>query len=151
GGVFWLTREEGTWIVPSLCVLIAAAIVARGARANQEQRGADRKGAGVATTALAVALGVLTVLGTCAALNQMNYGTWLLNDVKSGTFPAAYGAIQRIETNDRLERMAFTEETARAIEAHSPSARALLAHLRIDAVQGWRAVTCLELELSPCP
>ncbi len=145
---FWLTREEGIWLLPALLTLLLAAVLRR-------EPGRARLGFSLRRPAirvpLAAGLGVALGLGVPLALNLHRYGVASTNDLKSGGFAQAYGAIMRIETGDWRPDIPFTPATAEAIATHSPTGRPLLAHLRLDEVTGWRRVTCEQLELDPCP
>ncbi|MEJ0048385.1 MAG: hypothetical protein WDN04_21400 [Rhodospirillales bacterium] len=87
-GAFWLTREEGVWILPVLVFLYAA-----GAWQYARERGSWRKYSAV--------YGVpLLLWGACllavAELNSAYYKTFSTVETKQADFVAAYGALSRI-------------------------------------------------------
>ena len=150
-GFFFVTREEGIWIVPSLLVFALGAYMAHaqaGAREGSKPSPRPLQLAGI--LALFLSFASLTPIAISVA-NEKTYGTRLLNDIKAGAYPAAYGAIVSISPNGRDPRLGFTEETVRLVKEVSPDASILLSNLSFEENAGWRRVTCDELKLSPCP
>ena len=85
---FWLTREEGVLLTPSLLVL--AVWHFRGVL-----RPWRRCVANMLPAAAAVLTAVFLVLGVCA-INEHYYGVFRSNDFTDGPFARAYGAMARI-------------------------------------------------------
>jgi hypothetical protein len=87
GAAFWLTREEGIWLVPAIAVPLAIMVFQVG---RLRPIASKLKPLGVS---LAVFAAVLVLV---AATNLKMYGVFRLTDFQSGNFMEAYGAISRI-------------------------------------------------------
>jgi hypothetical protein len=146
-GVFWLTREEGAWLVPALAVL------AVGSAWRLWASSAGRTGAGprprwqpalalVAMRLILVAIGAGVVLGGVGVINANRYGVALTNDLTGGSFPAAYGALARIEHN-ATDRYVPVPASARvAAYRVSPAAAELEPFLEGESGAQWTARSC---------
>ena len=87
-GLFWLTREEGAWLLPAMLVLAVYWLW----RHRSTWRAWK---AGLAFMALPL-LACLLVLGSANALNYAFYGVFRNNDLRSGDFQAGYAALTGI-------------------------------------------------------
>jgi hypothetical protein len=129
-GLFWITREESIWILPS--ILLLAAVILYGAW--QSSRTAFH-------TVIKVGLLVLA----CAALpsnivswqNYRHYGWFGTVEFKASEFKAAYGALQRVEVGPQYFQVPVTQETREAIYPLSPAFKTLRPWLERDA---WTSV-----------
>lgn len=144
-GVFWLTRQEGVWLVPSLLLIAAAAawihFSEQGALTARLDRAA-RTARLLAPRALLFGAGLALVLGGTAATNAAVYGLPIVNDFTDGSFPAAYGAMARIE-HDVPERYVPVPRSARqAAYEVSASAAKLEPYLEGDLGARWTVVSC---------
>ncbi|MBK8993847.1 MAG: hypothetical protein IPM40_20390 [Gammaproteobacteria bacterium] len=95
-GLYWLTREEGVWLLPSLAITVSywfwsRRLVLRPWRATLQ------------FLALPL-LPALLVIGTVNALNYHWYGVFRNNDFRSADFLSAYGALSRIRHDQRQLR-----------------------------------------------
>jgi len=114
GGAFWLTREEGLWLVPALAVLVGAHAIATWRewrisrdRVRARQRRSQAMFCGfVAATAFAI------VVGAVDAINWSRYGVFMNNEFRSEAFQAAYGALVRIRPQ-QWQRYVIVSEDAR--------------------------------------
>ncbi len=87
---FWLTREEGVWILPSLALIVAADILAvwsRGSKAIATE--ITLIGAAAATAAACV--------GAVCVINAWQYGVYDVVEFKQPEFVDAYAALARID------------------------------------------------------
>jgi len=112
---FWLTREEGIWIVPAAALALGYAAL-RTIRDHASPQRFVQAGAMLIIPAALVALAV----GGVAALNRHHYGVACVNEFKAPFFGAAYGALTRVTVPPRH----ITPVTAAArdkIYAVSPS------------------------------
>lgn len=158
GGVFWLTREEGVWLLPALaCVLVLAAfgIIAR--RGHPEDAASDapraRRATGLALRLGVAALGFALTYGTVAALNARHYGVFVTNEFKSDAFRRAYGALSRIQHDHWRPYVVFPRDARLRAYAVSEAARELRPYLEGKDGEGWRRVGCEQMRLSAeaCP
>lgn len=128
---FWLTREDGVWLVPSVAVLLAYTTVTLIVECR-----ADRF--------IKLAVGVLgplaiwgaLCLGVCA-LNYGHYGVFLVGEFRSGAFPAAYGALLRVKPTPWQRYVPVPRETRQRIYALSPSFKELEPYLEGDCGRFW--------------
>ena len=134
---FWLTREEGVWLLPSALLLLVAALWLVVARARKERAAWWR----CLYCAVPVAVFLASVLGV-AALNQAKYGVFLTNEFREGAFPAAYGALSRVEHPDWKQYVPVPKAVRQAIYKESPAFRELEASLEGPLGQAWGQTGC---------
>lgn len=145
GGVFWVTREEGLWIVPALVTLIAAWL-ARTARGN-----GPRGTAVLAATHLAIPIGgFLIVVLAINTLNHHYYGTFRNNDFRSRDFQAAYGALSRIEHDDFARFVVFPKDARARAYSVSSAARELAPSFEGERGRFWAGVGCEQTSIRRC-
>ncbi len=146
-GAFWLTREEGLWIVPALAVVFCLALAVVAVRRRWASLG------GVAIALLAACVGFGTVYGAVAGLNDRYYGAFATNEFKSGAFVRAYGAISRIVPDAWRRYVVFPADARRRAYAVSSAAAELRPFLDGDEGEGWRRVGCEQMQLAAaaCP
>ena len=146
-GAFWLTREEGLWIVPAVAAVFCLALTAVAVRRRWAALG------GIAIALLAAGVGFGTVYGAVAGLNDRYYGAFATNEFKSGAFVHAYGAISRIVPDEWRRYTVFPADARRRAYAVSPAAAELRPFLDGDEGEGWRRVGCEQMQLAAaaCP
>ncbi len=131
---FYLTKEEGIWIVPSL-VLLGAAI---GIETWRHSRAAIRQlgfAAGVAFLAAAVPL-----LAVCT-LNARYYGWFGTVEFRAKAFKDAYGALLRVHPKHEIPFVPVTHETCERIYAVSPAFAELKPYLDGPVGLGWARIS----------
>jgi hypothetical protein len=143
---FWLTREEGEWLLPAIAGVMLMGLV----RIFLEARtvtGSKR----VTRLALfgfpvAAAIGCfLTVLVAVASINAAQYGLFVVNEFKSASFQRGYGALARIE-QDRWQRyVVFSKDARTRAYGVSPAARELAPFLDGPLGEGWRRIGCTQV------
>ena len=155
---FWLTREEGIWLLPALGVVIAIALVEilwpQGALASEGGAFA-RRSAHLKAIALplALALGVFAATDwLVAGLNYRHYGIFETNETRSGSFLRAYGALSRIQHNQWHRYISFPKDVRLHAYAASPAARELETSLEGPTGDKWLQVTCSlsPVKITPC-
>ena len=87
---FWLTREEGIWILPSLFLMLAVAA----AKTWREHPG---KRLSVLFTYLLPLMIWLVSIAGIATINWLNYRVFTIMEMQSEDFVAAYGALSRVK------------------------------------------------------
>ena len=157
---FWLTREEGVWLVPALCVLLAGALL----RGRQEKKKLGPPPAPPAKSCWGVggewlhstqsfllpAAFFSVCLLAIAATNQTAYGVFRTNDFQQGPFSAAYGALSRID-HATWQRFIPVPRDARAkAYAVSGAARELQPFLEGEPGRGWIAIGCQSNPIADC-
>jgi hypothetical protein len=144
--LYWLTREEGATLLPTLgVVVVGVLLVAWWAR--RRHRPAPRIGRPAFAKA-GVAL-VVTLLATIAPLalvraeNDVHYGAALDNDMAEGAFLRAYADWSRVEAGPRAYRIPITADQRAAVYAVSAAARELRPELEAPD-NGWRYFGCVD-------
>ena len=132
-GWFWLTREEGIWILPGLAILVVGA----GLVANREHR---LRGL-IGTLLIVIATFVGTLVGF-RTMNSLTYGMFVGVDIKETNFQRAFGAINSVRGENPKQYVSVTQATRERIYSVSPTFATLKPYLEGDAAWGWRKMTC---------
>lgn len=157
-GAFWMTREEGIWIVPALVVIAGLGVLAT------LQESAEAQGRFVrfprtdvrnllrlllpVVGAVIVATGVVTMV---KFFNFQKYGVSVSTEFQQNAFKRAYGALARIQQDAPRRYVVFpTDARARAYAA-SPAALELKPFLDGDNGNMWRKIGCAQLAVTECP
>ena len=130
-GLFWLTREEGVWLVPGLIVLGAG--LAWSLRRVWRTHLPDAIGSAAffAGTALAPIL-------TVCSLNLAAYGWFGTVEFRAPEFQAAYGALLRLEQKPVLTpAVAVSQQMREAAYAASPACAGLRSALEGPVGEHW--------------
>lgn len=130
---FWLTREEGVWLMPCvipLWVFIAYTI--------WRQKPADR----MARLALLVvpALMWLSGLAIVAGLNKAYYGVFTTCEFRRSEFKDAFGAMLRTAPKDYPAYLPITREGREKLYAVSPTFAQLREHLEGPTGEAWAGI-----------
>jgi hypothetical protein len=138
GGCYWLTREEGAWLLPTLAVLALPwlAEIRQGVR-SQGMAGLRSAVPGLLVPVSAFLLVVLTV----NSINFVAYGVFRNNELRSGPFPEAYGALARIKHGEWRRYVVFPRESRQWAYAASPAARELAPYLEGEMGKRWVATS----------
>ena len=149
--VLWLTREEGVWMIPALATVL---LLRTGTRLWPHLSHRKRPKSGwIACEAL---VWVLPVLGFCtvvlplAAINDAEYGVFRTNDFQTGPFPAAYGAMLRVEPAHWHQYGFLPRDVRLALYRESPAARELQPALEGQVGQDWIRVGCNSSPIPAC-
>ena len=141
-GLFWLTREEGVWLAPSMLLLMSYWL--------STQRPAWRQARSIAAFVLTPVLGMALVIGAVNSLNYLYYGSFRNNDFRSADFRGAYGALARIRHDHWQRYVVFPKDARARAYAMSAAARELQPHLDGEVGDMWRDRGCAQMRLSPC-
>lgn len=155
---FWLTREEAIWLLPALGVVIAIALVEilRSQGALPSESGAfARRSAHLRAIALPLALALSVFAVTdwlVAGLNYRHYGIFETNEIRSGSFLRAYGALSRIQHNQWHRYITFPKDARLRAYAASAAAHELATSLEGPTGDKWLRVTCSysSAKITPC-
>ena len=142
-GWFWITREEGVWLVPSMLLLMAYWLM-RQAPWRAQWR------AILAFLALPLLAASMVVL----AINSVNYavyGTFRNNDFRSSDYQAGYGALTRIRHDNWQRYVLFPKDARERAYDMSAAARELKPYFEGAGGQRWREAGCHQAQTSPCP
>jgi hypothetical protein len=137
GGVFWLTREEGIWVVPALLLLLAVRSMPLVRQRDWLALRADvLHPAGVAALTFAIALSAVGVF------NFSRYGEFTTNEVKGRDFQAAMVALQKASYPDWRPFVPVPQETRWRLYEISPTFRQLRPHLDPPEGSWGHTATC---------
>lgn len=138
-GVYWITREEGVWLLPALLVPTLAAAVAA-LRGGHGPRGRELLRSG-GRMALPVGLAFAGVVGAVNLANWEHYGVFRNNDFRAGPFVAAYGAVSRIKAEAWTRYVVFPRDARIAAYRVSPAAAELGRYFEGQPGRDWAAVS----------
>jgi hypothetical protein len=132
-GWFWLTREEGVWIIPGIALIVLAATF----QAVREYR--IRK----LIATLLVAMGVFTgVQVGFRAINWAVYGKFVGVDVKETNFQRALGALHSVRSGGVRPFISVTRAARERIYAASPTFASLKWYFEGPKAEPWVGFTC---------
>lgn len=130
---FWLTREEGVWILPSLVVLVVLRLWA----VRQDLKKIKSLiGHGIG----ALSISVLLLLGV-AAINFNVYGIFETVDFKSSSFSRAIGALSSVHVGEEKPFLPVSFEKREKIYEISPSFAKLKNYFE-NTGKGWTQHGC---------
>ena len=112
-GAFWLAREEGAWLMPTVIVLLAPSLV---------QAVRDRDGQALACLALPFLLWGIA-LGAIATKNLSSYGIFTTAEFKHRDFVAAYGALARPRPETWVADVQVSRRSLQRLYEHSGALR----------------------------
>jgi len=146
---FWLTREEGVWIIPSVSILLLLS----GWYVYKMRGNSFFLTRLIAAVLLPIIIFVLNIT-LIATINKMKYGIFAANELKQNSFKSAYGAFLRVNHQkseiimpERWKRVVSVPRSAReAVSRISPAFR----DIHFDEVGDvWVGHSCRETT-EPC-
>jgi hypothetical protein len=141
-GCFWLTREEGVWLVPSVLLLTGAALFWAFRLSAAQGRTMAR------SLGLALVFGVLPLI-LVSWQNHRHYGWFGTVEFRAPEFADAYGAMVRVKIGPRLPFVPVTRQAREAMYAVSPTFAKLQPFLEGDYGRGWAAASQAVTKLPP--
>ncbi|MEP6942879.1 MAG: hypothetical protein ABI981_08085 [Betaproteobacteria bacterium] len=134
-GWFWLTKEEGMWLVPGLAVLFL------GTGWLHRRRGGSIR-ALIQTSAVLVAVAITGILAY-AGVNMHEYGKFVGVDFKETNFESAVAALQGVRVGDTVPNVPVPKRVRNTIYEVSPSFAELKGALDGNSpASGWSALSC---------
>ncbi len=128
-GAFYLTREEGIWVVPGAFLLIASALF----NSWRSPRELLRM---FAQILVAGVFGV-AIVSTVCALNYRYYGWFGTVEFRAHEFRSAYGALQRPIASEEIPYVPVTREVRLRLYEVSPSFAELRSCLEGPVGEEW--------------
>ena len=136
---FWLTREEGLWLVPSLLLLCVIGAVSQ-YRQSRSLQAVLKRSRMFGLSLLLCSVCVLFV----ACLNYAHYGVFLArSELLSNEFGAAYGSLTRVKAETWDAHIPVPQAARQQLYAASSQFRQLQAYMEDPAtVRGWSSASC---------
>lgn len=142
-GIFYLTREEGVWILPFLLACLAL----RGVALWRGWAGSGWRAEGVAL--LACGIMALAPVLAVSAMNARSYGVFQTVEFRDRHFIAAYSALARLG-RDEASLIVLPKEALPALFAASPAAAELRPYFESDRGRDYLEVGCRTYRIMPC-
>jgi hypothetical protein len=119
---FWLTREEGVWILPTVLLIFGSSILGvwRSGLVDRSRR------LGLASAWIPV---FLLLVGAVCLLNQYRYGVFATTEMKRGEYAAAHGALTRVASGESIRFVPVSRSTRSQVYRVSPAFRELKPYL----------------------
>ncbi len=114
---FWLTREEGIWILPLVIILLFFSLL----RVSAINLG---RLAAYATLTIPIVVAGLIITGV-ATKNKIIYGIFAVTEVTSSPFVDAYRALMRVRQDEWKPTVPVSRDALRRVYTVSPSAEKL--------------------------
>jgi hypothetical protein len=134
---FWLTREEGIWILPAYGVMTLACLVLAGARSPRAVALLR------ASVAIALPFAVLAAgTGMVKWKNHQVYGVAVTTEFQADYFRAAWGALTRVEHAQWRRYVQVPREVREQVYAVSPAFAELQPHLEGPLMHQWVRPNC---------
>ncbi len=112
-GLFWITREEGIWVLPAFALLV----VLVGWTLRRDRRALLRFGGVLATFAIGASV---PVLGT-SAMNQHVYGTFTVTDMNAAPFQSTLKVLDSISGGREIPHVPVSRVALREAFDASPA------------------------------
>lgn len=144
GALFWLTREEGSWLAPTAMVIVIALPVIALLKSRWGSKPWRERWQGPSRVAATLVLVAATFVAPIVFVGQKNervYGVNLTNDLTTGEFAAAYGAWTRVRGVPLLPYVPINKAQREAVYQISPAASQLSAVLE-SPDNGWKQQGC---------
>ncbi len=126
---FLLTREEGVWLFPALCILFCALFFSVVLfSSNRFKR----------MMLCCIGLGItFFIIMVVASINRVYYGVFTISELKQSDFVSAYGSLLRVRPQRFQPYLPVSRETRERIYAVSPAFAELQPFLEGDIGKGW--------------
>ena len=141
-GAYWLTREEGIAIVPSISVLILGSILARNFSSTELKL--------LVTKACLFLASTIVFVSIIGFINQRYYGRFETIEMKSSEFQNAMEALQRVGAPYELPFLPVPRAARDDIYRESPSFARLKEYLDPTGGKNPFTVACTSVAISTC-
>lgn len=134
--LFWLTREEGIWLIPSVLLVLGSTILA-----VYYHHGFGRQ---LITKAFLVSLPFLflfTATHVVSSLNNRYYGSKCVVELKSDSFLRGYGALLRVK-DEKKPYIVVPAQVREKLYAVSPAFRQLKPFFESEKGKMWQQFGC---------
>ena len=132
---FWLTREEGVWIIPSLLIMFGFALY----KLWKEESPDRMKRIALFFLPFGIWLISVTII---SGINYSYYGIFNTVEFKSKEFLSAYGALSRVRHSTWHSKIPVPREIREQVYEVSPAFAQLKPLLEGGVGKGWAAFGC---------
>lgn len=137
---FWLTREEGIWIMPLLILILGVTLILL-------WREKPIQWPNMAAIGILPFLVLVFSLGAVATMNKLNYGIFSTVELKDSNFLDAYGALSRVKPAKSNPHYPVPKETREKIYDVSAAFAELRPFLEGQVGAAWTYNSCAGLGL----
>jgi hypothetical protein len=136
-GMFWITREEGVWVLPGFAAIILFFLYK-----NRKVRGKLKL---VIKSLLIYFFFSLVFPVATAFVNYFTYDSFQNVDFKNPSFVSAINALNKVDIGKELQYLPVSQKKRAAIYKVSPAFRELEPYLE-DEMNGWKDHGCATYE-----
>jgi hypothetical protein len=133
---FWMTREEGIWIMPSFLLILGYILWHLYRNFHCSQKFIQR--AAISILPLVI---LLITIQLVSLINKIHYDVYTVVEVKAPGFLSAYGALYRVKPPHFKRYLPVPKAVRQAIYAVSPTFKELEPFLE-GPLQGWGQKNC---------
>jgi hypothetical protein len=132
-GIFWITREEGVWVLPGFAAIILYFLFK-----NYKHRDRFRL---IIKSLTLYTLAALVIPLSTAYVNYFKYGSFQTVDVKSSSFVNALNALNNVDIGEEVQYLPVSQKKREAIYKVSPSFKELESYFE-GAGKDWAKPGC---------
>ena len=134
-GWFWLTREEGIWIVPGIIILLALRVI------QLKKQNVSLKGVFYRSGFLSII--AIALVSLVALVNYHKYGKFEAVDFKGVAYSNALKSLTSVDIGPELSHMSIAFAKRQVIYKISPTFNKLSNYLEeLDKRKGFGTITC---------
>ncbi|NDL62098.1 hypothetical protein [Acerihabitans arboris] len=134
GGCYWLTREEGIWLAPTILLVIIIAFITQW----KKDKFIKAISGDFIKTLIVGALAFCVVVGSVRFENWRHYQIFETTEFHSYSFLNAYGALARIKQDSPKRYVVFPEDARKRAYSVSEAARELAPYLEGESGYFWK-------------
>ena len=140
-GCFWLTREEGIWLLPALITIVGFAFIHQ-----WKIVGLKKTIIGIIPKSIAISIfSFCLVVGGVQYQNWNNYKIFESTEFHSAPFLRAYGAISRIHHDSPRRYVVFPIDARERAYSVSKAAREIKPYLDGLSGENWKRAGCIQV------
>ena len=132
-GLFWMTREEGVWIIPGFSLVVLYFLFTQ----RKENKELSLR---IRLFSIYFLIALIPPF-TTALINYNYYGTFKNVDVKSSSFTKVLSALYKVDTGEEIQYLPVSQKKREAIYKVSPSFRELKPYFE-NTGKGWTDAGC---------
>jgi len=129
---FWLTREEGIWLLPSIGIIVLFSVYR--SWKSRKLEGGWLKPLYLWGSAFILAFVLVSFV---SLLNLQLYGLYAKTEFDARPFKSAYGALSRVKPKETLPKVPVSKQTRREIYQLSPAFSELEPYLEGEIGEMW--------------